>query len=230
MDFKSVLFLLIVLNCILVICYLKRKKKKYSVTERLQQFGNSARTRLKPFFNNLSYPGEKIIIVALKKEKIIEIYSQDYLGKFNYIREYPITAASGVLGPKLKVGDKQVPEGIYHPVLLNPNSKFHVSIRLNYPNETDLKFAQQDSRTDLGGDIMIHGKDKSVGCIAISDIPAEDLFTLVSDVGLPNTEVIICPLDFRKTSLNKEEKKDLPIWIEAIYDSLKSRLNKITYS
>ena len=70
--------------------------------------------------------------------------------------EYPILAASGVLGPKLREGDKQVPEGIYGAEALNPNSKFHLSIRLNYPNTFDRRMAQSDGRTQLGGDIMIH--------------------------------------------------------------------------
>jgi murein L,D-transpeptidase YafK len=65
--------------------------------------------------------------------------------------------ASGGLGPKLGAGDRQGPERIYAIESLNPNSLFHLSMRLNYPNEFDQMRAKQDGRSDLGGDIMIHG-------------------------------------------------------------------------
>ena len=82
----------------------------------------------------------------------------------------PILAASGVSGPK-REGDKQVPEGFYRIELLNPNSRYHLSLRVNYPNADDLERARQDGRalSTLGGDIMIHGGSASIGCLALGD-------------------------------------------------------------
>ena len=70
---------------------------------------------------------------------------------------------------KLKEGDGQVPEGIYHIDSLNPNSMFHLSIRLDYPNSFDKQQGKIDGRKELGSDIMIHGNTCSSGCLAIGD-------------------------------------------------------------
>lgn len=74
-----------------------------------------------------------------------------------HIKSYPILAASGSIGPKLRESDMQVPEGVYQIESLNPNSQFHLSLRVNYPNEFDREQARIDGRAQLGGDIMIHG-------------------------------------------------------------------------
>jgi murein L,D-transpeptidase YafK len=71
--------------------------------------------------------------------------------------------ASGKAGPKLREGDGQVPEGIYRIDGLNPNSSYHLSLKLNYPNDFDLEQARTEGRTELGGDIFIHGKAVSIG-------------------------------------------------------------------
>ena len=76
---------------------------------------------------------------------------------------------SGRLGPKLKEGDRQVPEGLYRVESLNPNSRYHLSLRVNYPNEQDKSYGRLDGRNNLGTDIMIHGKDCSIGCLAMGD-------------------------------------------------------------
>ena len=71
------------------------------------------------------------------------------------LARYPIRAASGALGPKLREGDRQVPEGVYDIESLNPNSRFHVALRVGYPNAFDRQMAGREGRTALGGDIMI---------------------------------------------------------------------------
>ncbi len=65
--------------------------------------------------------------------------------------------------PKFKEGDGQIPEGIYGIEYLNPNSKFHLSMKINYPNSFDKEMAKIDNRKNLGGDIMIHGSNKTIG-------------------------------------------------------------------
>jgi murein L,D-transpeptidase YafK len=109
----------------------------------------------------------------------------------------PILAASGLPGPKLRQGDGQVPEGIYAVPALNPNSRFHLSIMLDYPNAYDVAVAEAEGRTDLGGEIFIHGGAASIGCLAIGDDAIERLFVLVADVGIENVAVIVAPHDPR---------------------------------
>jgi murein L,D-transpeptidase YafK len=129
--------------------------------------------------------------LAFKDTRVVEVYAAIPDGTWRLIRRYPILAASGVAGPKLREGDMQVPEGTYAVTLLNPNSRFHVSLRLGYPNDFDREMARSDGRTDLGGDIMIHGRALSVGCLAVGDDAAEDFFTLAAAVGLEHVKVVI---------------------------------------
>lgn len=104
-----------------------------SVEDRLSEFGYEARVRMAENFKNagISYPPKKITFIGLKEEKILEVYAAGEDGRFAFICEYPILAASGTTGPKLREGDRQVPEGIYKIELLNPNSRYDVSLRVN---------------------------------------------------------------------------------------------------
>ena len=147
----------------------------------------------------LSYPPAQLTVLVLKREMRLEIYAPTAGGKQVFVHSWPVLAASGSAGPKRREGDRQVPEGFYRVVLLNPNSRFHLSLRLDYPNEDDLARAREEGRdfATLGGDIMIHGNAVSTGCVAIGDRAAEELFCLVSRVGLENVQVIISPVDWR---------------------------------
>ena len=149
---------------------------QFTVAERLDQFGTSATQRLQVYFQqaNLDFPPPKIALLAFKDSKQLQLYAPNKQGAWQWVHTYPIQAASGGLGPKLREGDKQVPEGLYQVELLNPNSLFHVSLRLNYPNAFDKQMAALDGREQLGGDIMIHGKAKSIGCLAMGDPAAEE--------------------------------------------------------
>ena len=197
---------------------------KRTVDDRLQEFGKATRQRWAPHFKaaGASYPPKRVVFVALKDQRVFEVYVGDDT-RTNLIRRYPILAASGVLGPKLREGDRQVPEGVYEIESLNPNSAYHVSLRLNYPNAFDRAQAAKDGRTQLGGDIMIHGQAASIGCIAVGDEAAEDLFTLVADAGVKNVKVICSPVDFR-------QRKDLPpdmkptFWTMELYQQVAAEL------
>ena len=107
----------------------------------------------------VAMPPEQVTLLALKEEKRLEIYAADDSNGPRFVLSYPILAASGIRGPKLREGDKQVPEGFYRIELLNPNSRYHLSLRVNYPNPADIEQAGRDGRdlSMLGGDIMIHG-------------------------------------------------------------------------
>jgi len=116
-----------------------------------------------------------------------------------------------------------VPEGIYRVKWLNPNSRFHLSMRLDYPNEFDRARATKDGRGNLGGDIMIHGGEMSCGCLAVGDEASEDLFVLAADVGVQNIKVILSPVDFRVRDLPPNMCR-LPRWTKGLYKQVKGEL------
>ncbi len=198
---------------------------EYSINERLAQFGERARARLVPHFAaaEVAFPPPQVSLLAFKDTRLVEVYARASDGPWHLIRRYPILAASGGAGPKLREGDNQVPEGTYAVTLLNPNSRFHVSLRLGYPNEFDREMARSDGRANLGGDIMIHGRALSNGCLAVGDDAAEELFTLAAVVGLDHMKVVISPTDFRTSALTTTAAT-LPAWTERLYRALASEL------
>ena len=203
-----------------------RDKPKYTVSDRLKQYGALSRSRWARYFSqaNVSYPPTEVTLVALKEEKLVEVYVKE--GSWKRVRTLPICAASGKMGPKLREGDFQVPEGVYEIPYLNPNSRFHLSLRVNYPNEFDRKMAQGSTREgDLGGDIMIHGECLSRGCIAVGNLLAEDIFVLVADAGVENTRVIIAPFDLRERPVSKAELELLPSWTPVLYEEIYRELS-----
>ena len=196
-----------------------------TIEDRMAQYGPAVRERLKPDFAkaNVLYPPSSVTLVALKQERILEVYTAGSDGRQHFVRQYPIRGASGTLGPKLREGDAQVPEGIYPITFLNPNSQFHLSLRVGYPNAFDQEQARKEGRTDLGGDIMIHGGAGSAGCLAMGDEAAEDLFVLAADTKPENVSVVICPLDFRR-GRTVPASPPQPEWTGPLYLSLRDRL------
>lgn len=199
-----------------------------TVADRVEQFGPQSRGRLRSFFDakDVPYPPHRVVLVGLKSEKTLEMYAPDDSGEFRFIRSYPILAASGKMGPKLHEGDLQVPEGLYEVESLNPNSMFHLALRLNYPNSFDRQQARRDGRSNLGGDIMIHGSSVSIGCLAMGDEAIEDIFILAADTGIKNISVILAPVDFRVPG-SSVDQKDLPPWIDTLYDAIRSELERL---
>lgn len=168
---------------------------------------------------------DALILIALKAERSIEIWSND-AGEPRHIHSYPILAASGGPGPKLREGDKQVPEGLYRIESLNANSRFHLSMKLDYPNAFDHDCAALDGRLEPGSDIFIHGGDRSIGCIAIGDDAIEELFVLIADVGYENVEVVIAPSDPRGGSaLTLPE--GAPLWTLQLYALITDELRRL---
>ena len=172
-----------------------------TVEQVMAALGNPVDTRLRPHFDRagVAYPPPRLVMVAFKAEKRLDLHAPDATGRLRWIRSYPILAASGGPGPKLREGDEQVPEGFYRIESLNPNSRFHLSLRVNYPNNEDIARARAEGRdpATLGGDIMIHGGAASIGCLAMGDPAAEDLFVLVQRTGLTDVELILTPRDLR---------------------------------
>jgi murein L,D-transpeptidase YafK len=204
-------------------------KGKKTVSERVTKFSATVHGRLAARFKELrvSYPPRKIILVGLKQERLLEVWVSDGRPEFQYLRTYPILGASGTLGPKLREGDRQVPEGIYTIESLNPNSLYHLALRVDYPNSFDKAKGTLDGRTDLGSNIMIHGKTASIGCLAMGDPAAEDLFIMAAETGIENITVILSPVDFRIQSL-PENLANVPRWTPELYADIRDELMKLT--
>jgi len=162
------------------------------------------------------YP-KKLTLIGLKHEKQLEVWGE-YRGKQIHITTYPFTAFSGHLGPKLREGDRQIPEGIYRIGYLNPKSKFHLSININYPNKFDKEMAKKEKRKNLGSAIMIHGSNRTIGCIPIGNEKIEELYYLVEKVGIAHTKIILAPIDFRTREV-KISKNKHP-WVRGLYDTI----------
>jgi murein L,D-transpeptidase YafK len=134
----------------------------------------------------------------VKDGRRLELWAAKSSGERVRVTAWPVLAASGGEGPKLREGYRQVPEGIYQIEGLNPNSAYHLSLKVGYPNSSDRAWAARDGRTRLGGDIFIHGKDVSIGCLAIGDDAIEELFWLAGTVGRGAFTVVIVPTDLRR--------------------------------
>ncbi len=199
----------------------KRGNVKFTVEDRLRQFGAASRARWEADAKKAGvlYPPQRVVFLVLKQERELQVYGT-MNGRTKWLRTIPVLAASGKAGPKLREGDKQVPEGVYNITELNPNSAYHVSLRVDYPNEFDREQARIEGRKKLGGDIMIHGKDVSIGCVAVGDQAAEDLFTLTADVGLGNVAAVMAPQDLRKVAANPKPA-GAPPWLDGLYTSLR---------
>ena len=199
---------------------------KRTVNDVIDTHGTKAKANLEPYFvwAGVVYPPESIVLLATKKQRQLELWAES-AGSVRFIRSYSIQAASGVVGPKLYEGDRQVPEGIYDIEYLNPNSRYHLSMKLNYPNAFDRLHAQAEGRNQPGSDIFIHGKAVSIGCLAMGDEAIEELFTLVATIGRQNVQVIIAPDDPRREDI-LPLAEDKPDWVKVLYEQISDRFSR----
>jgi murein L,D-transpeptidase YafK len=188
----------------------------------LQTFGPKHRPGLREAASTLGldYPPRRLTLVGLKQEKTLEVWAAAGAG-WRRLRRYPVLAASGGPGPKLRQGDLQVPEGVYRLTAFNPNSSYHLSVRVDYPNADDRRVAVAEGRTNLGGDIFIHGKAVSIGCLAIGDAAIEELYVLLADVGLARTRMLLTP------SAAPQAPNGAADWLVALYARLSAELHAV---
>ena len=199
-------------------------KTENNLSETLEKLKHIVEKRIKPYFEKAAttFPPEKITLIIYKLEQMIELWALKNM-LWTKIKEYPMTGYSGMLGPKLQEDDGQIPEGVYQMENLNPQSKFYLSIRINYPNAFDLERAKEDGRTHSGSDIYIHGKDQTVGCIPIGDTAIEDLFYLAGAFG--KGEVIISPCKFHD-SIPEIQIKIKMHWYQKLMQTIRSAILK----
>ena len=142
--------------------------------------------------------GAPVFIRIFKEEKQLELWVDD--GKrFRLFKMWAICKFSGALGPKLKEGDGQAPEGFYFVprTRMNPRSRFHLSFNLGYPNTYDR------ARQRTGSALMVHGNCVSIGCYAMTDARIEEIYSLC-DAALQNGQRFfrVHSFPFRMTEAN----------------------------
>jgi hypothetical protein len=203
-------------------------RKIFTVPERVEQFRSSFDSRLRPALEKAGIEGlpRSVTLAYFKDSQTLELYAEA-AGRMLFVKKYRVTAASGEPGPKLREGDLQVPEGIYPIEALNPNSRFHLSLRMGYPNAFDRARAKEDGRGRLGGDIMIHGNEVSTGCIALGDDAIEEIFLLAALTDWARWKVLSAPVDFRKSPI-PTEVQGKPSWLPALYSQIKAELALLT--
>ena len=206
-----------------LITYVRRQR---TVADAVAIYGVASRARLQPFFTraHVAYPPRRLALLVFKRERRLVVWARDDKSGWRFIRDYAVLAASGRSGPKLRQGDYQVPEGLYRIALLNPASSYHLSMLVDYPNAFDRAQAARDRRTNLGGDIFIHGKNVSIGCVAIGDPGIEELFTLAADTGIARMKVILAPNDLRIAAPPVEPAT--PLWILRLWQSIAAALHE----
>ena len=148
-----------------------------------------------------------ILMRIFKEESELEVWKQNDSGRFALLRTYPICRWSGELGPKIKTGDRQAPEGIYTitPGLMNPNSSYYLAINTGFPNAYD----RANGRT--GAFLMIHGDCSSAGCYAMTDEQIAEIYALAREAffgGQASFQLQAYP--FRMTPLNMARHRNSP--------------------
>ena len=141
----------------------------------------AAQPRLEALFGRagLAYPPREVFLRVFKLEGELELWARNAgREEFALVQAYPVCASSGTLGPKRRQGDLQVPEGFYRVSGFNPWSRFHLSLRIDYPNALDRILG---GGGDLGGDIFIHGSCVTIGCVPLRDGPIEEVFLAALD-------------------------------------------------
>lgn len=192
----------------------------------LAYYGTAVRAKLKPLFTaqSIAYPPPAMTWIALKEEKLLLLFAKNKAGAYKKILTYPIIGTSGVAGPKLKEGDKQVPEGFYKIAGFRPNLVAHIGMDINYPNDSDRRHALAEKRRNLGCDILIHGSKWSTGCLAMGNEPIEEMFVLAHDVGAKNISLLFAPCNLLQTKPAVDFKKQ-PAWLRDLYRELRTEMS-----
>lgn len=164
---------------------------------RVRNARNATQARIEQMFEekDIRYPAAEMYIRIFKWDRTLELWVRSAdKKKFELLKTYEVCAMSGIVGPKSRRGDKQVPEGFYSVDVFNPVSSYHLSLGVDYPNERDA--AANKGVKNLGGDIFIHGGCRSDGCIAVTDDGINELYWLAVEtrgMGQQNIPVHIFP-------------------------------------
>ncbi|THB71260.1 MAG: 2-dehydro-3-deoxyphosphooctonate aldolase [Desulfobulbaceae bacterium] len=191
------------LSFLIYVCFTTNSTAYQSTPQNLKSLeaAQKARTRLHQLLKRKQLSiGSPIYIRIFKHERLLEMWMKNSSGTFTLLKSYMICHNSGSLGPKEKEGDLQSPEGFYKVSAnqLNPESKYHLSFNLGYPNEYDLYY----DRT--GSALMVHGRCSSVGCFAMTDYFMDEIYSLADAAlahGQESFDVHIFPFRYEENGL-----------------------------
>src|SRR5712691_2988459 len=153
-------------------------------------------------------PKESPLLVRLfKQEAELEVWKQDSGGRFALLKTYPICRWSGELGPKVKEGDRQAPEGFYTitPGQMNPNSNYYLAFNTGFPNAYDRAMGY------TGSELMVHGDCSSRGCYAMTDEQIQEIYALARESffgGQKSFQLQAYP--FHMTAMNMAKHRNNP--------------------
>jgi murein L,D-transpeptidase YafK len=158
-------------------------------------------------------PKDSPILVRLFKEEAeFEVWKQDTSGRFALLKTYPICRWSGELGPKVREGDRQAPEGFYTitPAQMNPNSHYYLAFNIGYPNAFDRAWGH------TGSDLMVHGDCSSRGCYAMTDEQIGEIYALARESffgGQRSFQVQAYPFHMTPANMARHRNNpNLPFW------------------
>ena len=180
----------------------------------------------------LTWPARYVYIRSFKYDGQLEVWvKNEAKEKYKLFKTYKVCLQSGSLGPKRTQGDYQVPEGFYYINEFNPNSAYHLSLGLNYPNASD-KILSDASRP--GNGIYIHGSCVSVGCVPVNDHDIEEIYIIASGAKASGEDFIpvhIFPVRYNKKSsaefFDNYLKNNIPLQkfsmeVKAAYDKFEA--------
>jgi murein L,D-transpeptidase YafK len=161
-----------------------------------------------------------ILVRLFKQEAELEVWKQDRSGRFALLKTYPICRWSGDLGPKVREGDRQAPEGFYSisPAQMNPQSAYYLSFNTGYPNAFDKALGR------TGSQLMVHGDCSSRGCYAMTDEQIAEIYSLGRESFFGGQRAFqLQAYPFRMTPVNMAKHRNnpnMPFWqmIKAGYD------------
>lgn len=186
--------------------FLEQQLKFYRVSRALDDKGSTLDSYLK--VTGYKRDDFQILIEVFKDEEELVLYAKrNSESEYKPFRTYSICASSGVLGPKRKSGDLQIPEGFYFIDRYNPKSNFHLSLGINYPNRAD---KIKTTASDPGGDIFIHGGCVTIGCLPMTDGFMEEIYlfaVFARTNGQLKIPVYIYPFKMTSDNMEKVRKK-----------------------
>ena len=160
-----------------------------------------------------------LLLRVFKAEGVLETWAaRSQEGPFAHVGDHRVCASSGGPGPKARTGDGQVPEGLYRITTLNPWSRFHLSLRVDYPNAADRARNPGVPVSALGGEIFVHGDCVTIGCIPLGDEAIEEVYLAALEARSRGGEISVLVLPARPggatwTALMKDASTvNGPLW------------------
>ena len=153
-----------------------------------------------------------ILVRIFKQEAELEVWKQTRSGQFALLKTYPICRWSGDLGPKVREGDRQAPEGFYSitPAQMNPQSSFYLSFNTGYPNAFDSALGR------TGSQLMVHGDCSSRGCYAMTDEQIAEIYSLGRESFFGGQRAFqLQAFPFKMTPINMAKHRNnpnMPFW------------------